>query len=178
MGRSGLGDNTANVGTTSEEDLIPSLSEQCLCLSDTSLDNVVAGGVETGFANLLHHGGAVGSIFGGLDDDGVTGGNSTNNGAQGQLEGEVESTKTSSLLDSTVSYFQDTLLGGNVPDDQHSAQWVLSDLGVHELEGKIHIIGLLILDPFVKVAGGEDNIVEQPTALGDLDLEARLVQVF
>jgi len=69
------------------------------------------------------------------------------------------------------------LLRTNVPDDQHAAQGVLSDLGGHELVGEIDIGSLLILDPFVEVAGGEDDIIEHPAALGDLGLEARLVQV-
>lgn len=78
---------------------------------------------------------------------------------------------------SSFSCLQPTELGRNVPNDQHTTQGVLPDRGAHELEGKIHILRLLILDPFVEVASSEDDIIEQPTALGDLNLEARLVQV-
>lgn len=65
----------------------------------------------------------------------------------------------------------------HLPDDQHAAQGILADLGVHELVGKLDIRSLLILDPLVQVARGEDDVVEQPTALGDLGLESRFVQV-
>lgn len=65
----------------------------------------------------------------------------------------------------------------NVPNDQYCAEGILSDLGVHELEGQVDIRGLLVLNPFVKVAGGEDNVVEQPSTFADLGFETGLVQV-
>lgn len=64
-----------------------------------------------------------------------------------------------------------------LPDDQHAAQRILTDLGAHELERKLNIGSLLILNPLMQIARGEDDIVEQPAALGDLGLKAWLVQV-
>ena len=65
----------------------------------------------------------------------------------------------------------------NIPNHQHTAKRILANLRVHKLEGEVDVGGLLILDPFVQVAGGEDDVIEQPTALGNLGLESRLVQV-
>lgn len=48
----------------------------------------------------------------------------------------------------------------NVPNNQDCTERVLSDLGAHELEGKVDIGSLLILDPFVEIASGENDIVE------------------
>lgn len=67
--------------------------------------------------------------------------------------------------------------GGDVPNDQHGTQRILSDLRAHELEGEINIGGLLILGPFVQVACCEDNVVQEPSALSKVGLEPRLVQV-
>jgi hypothetical protein len=66
---------------------------------------------------------------------------------------------------------------GNLPNDQDTTKGILSDLGVHKLEGQINIRSLLILNPLVQVACGENNIVEQPSALREVCLEPRLVQV-
>jgi hypothetical protein len=65
----------------------------------------------------------------------------------------------------------------NLPNDQHTTERVLSDLGAHELEGKFDIGGLLILNPLVQVACGENNVVQKPLALREVRLEPRLVQV-
>jgi energy-converting hydrogenase A subunit M len=179
----GLGDDTTNVGTTREENLVPSLSQQSLCLGDTTLDDRVAGGVERGLADLLHNGGAAGSILGGLDDDGVTGGDGTDDGAHCELEGEVEGTISNRKKKIDLRLVCCFTIGVFVrkikysPDDQDAAQRILSDLRAHELEGKLDIGSLLILHPLVEVARGEDDVVEQPTALRDLGLEAWLVQV-
>lgn len=67
--------------------------------------------------------------------------------------------------------------GGSIPNDQHGTQGILSDLGIHELEGEINIVGLLILGPFVQVARREDNVVQEPPALCEVGFEPRLVQV-
>lgn len=67
--------------------------------------------------------------------------------------------------------------GGDVPNDQHSTQRILSNLRAHELEGEINIGGLLILGPFVQVTRREDNVVQEPSALSEVGLEPRLVQV-
>lgn len=92
MRRSSLGDDATNCRTTSEEDLVPSLSQQGLGLGDTSLDNGVARGVQRSLDNLLHNHSTVGGILTGLDNHRVTSRNSTNHRSQSQLEGEVEST--------------------------------------------------------------------------------------
>lgn len=65
----------------------------------------------------------------------------------------------------------------DIPNNQHTSKRILADLWVHKLEGKIDIAGFFILNPAVQIARGEDNIVEQPTALGKICLEPRLVQV-
>lgn len=65
----------------------------------------------------------------------------------------------------------------HVPNDQDTAKRVLANLGVHKLERDINIGRLLILNPLVKVARSEDDIVQQPTTLRDHGLETRLVQV-
>lgn len=65
----------------------------------------------------------------------------------------------------------------DIPDYQHAAEGILADLGAHEFKSEFDIRGLLILHPFMQFPGGEDNVVEQPTALGNFSLEAWLVQV-
>lgn len=67
--------------------------------------------------------------------------------------------------------------GYRIPDNQHTSQGILSNLGVHQLEVEVDIWGLLILDPFVQVARGEDNVVQHPSDLRELGLEPRLVQI-
>lgn len=67
--------------------------------------------------------------------------------------------------------------GRDVPNDQHSTERILSDFRAHELEGEINIGGLLILGPFAQVARREDNVVQEPSALSEVGLEPRLVQV-
>ena len=90
--RSGrFGDDTADAGTTCEEDLVPALSQQCLCLGDTSLDNGVARWVERCLHDLLDDHGALGRILTRLDNDSVSTGNSSDHRPQGQLEWVVES---------------------------------------------------------------------------------------
>lgn len=86
----GFGDNAAHVGTTREEDLVPALSQQCLCLGDTSLDDGVARRVESGLDDFLDDDSALGGVFAGLDDDRVSTGDGANDWAEGQLEGVVE----------------------------------------------------------------------------------------
>lgn len=66
---------------------------------------------------------------------------------------------------------------GDLPNNQHTSKGVLSDLGAHKLEGEINIRGLLILDPFVQIARGENDVVHKPLALREIRLEPRLVQV-
>lgn len=90
--RGRLGDDTADVGATGEEDLIPSLGQQGLGLRDSTLDDCVARGVERGLDHLLHDDGAAGRILAGLDHDSVTGSDGTDDRAKGELEGEVEGT--------------------------------------------------------------------------------------
>ncbi|KAL3449688.1 hypothetical protein BJX65DRAFT_271650 [Aspergillus insuetus] len=65
----------------------------------------------------------------------------------------------------------------NLSDYQHAAEGILADLGAHEFKGELDFRGLLILHPFKQITSGEDNVVEQPAALGDFSLEAWLVQV-
>lgn len=65
----------------------------------------------------------------------------------------------------------------DIPNNQHTSKGVFADLRVHELEGKVDIAGLFILNPLVQVARGEHDVVKQPTALGEVCLEPRLVQV-
>ena len=64
-----------------------------------------------------------------------------------------------------------------IPNNQHTSERIFADLRVHKLEGKVDIAGFFILNPAVQIARGEDNIVKQPTALGEICLEPRLVQV-
>lgn len=87
-----LGDDSSNVGTTGEEDLVPPFGEQGLCLRNGTLDHCVARGVETGLDDLLHNSCAAGRIFARLDHDCITGGDGTDDGAESQLKGEVEGT--------------------------------------------------------------------------------------
>lgn len=65
----------------------------------------------------------------------------------------------------------------NLPDDQDAAERILANLGLHELESELNIDGILILHPLVQVASGENNVIQQPSTLGNFRLEARLVQV-
>lgn len=66
---------------------------------------------------------------------------------------------------------------GNLPNNQHTTKGILADLGAHKFEGKIDIRGLLVLNPLVQVACGENNVVQKPSALREVRLEPRLVQV-
>lgn len=65
----------------------------------------------------------------------------------------------------------------DIPNDQHTSQGILADLRVHELEGEIDVVGLFVSHPSVQVAGGENNVVQDPAALGEICLEPRLVEV-
>lgn len=59
----GLGDDATDTSTTSEEDLVPALSQESLRLSDTTLDDSVARGVERRLNNLLHNVGTSGGVL-------------------------------------------------------------------------------------------------------------------
>jgi len=65
----------------------------------------------------------------------------------------------------------------NAPDDQHATQWFFPDLRADKLEREIDILGLLILDPFLQVAGHEDDLVLEPSDVADVGLEDGLPQV-
>ena len=92
--RGRLGNDATDIGAAGEEDLIPALGEKGLGFGDTALDDGVARRVEGGLDDLLDNNGAVGGVFTRLDNNGVTGRNGTNDRAEGQLEGVVESTTT------------------------------------------------------------------------------------
>lgn len=72
-------------------------------------------------------------------------------------------------LSDTVRTGTNAQTGGKyiAPNHQNGTKRVLADLGVHELEGEINIIGLLILHPFVKVLRDENDVVFQPNAFTD-----------
>lgn len=72
---------------------------------------------------------------------------------------------------------QTTLGESNLPNHQHDTQRILANLRVHELKRQINVLGLLILDPFVQIPSHKDNVILHPSVLGELGLEARLVQV-
>lgn len=82
-------DDLADVLGPSIEDLVPLLIKQRCRLGDGTLYDRVARGVERLGDDFLEDGRSVGCRLGGLDDGGATCCDGANEGANGELEGEV-----------------------------------------------------------------------------------------
>lgn len=67
--------------------------------------------------------------------------------------------------------------GGYPPNNQDDTQRILPNLRTHELEGKVDIIGLFILDPFLQVPRHKHAVVLQPSTLREHRLKLGLVQI-
>ena len=65
----------------------------------------------------------------------------------------------------------------NAPDNQHATQRILPNLRVHKFKGKVDILGLLILGPFVQIPRHKHTVVLEPSALRNHGLELGLVEV-
>jgi hypothetical protein len=53
----------------------------------------------------------------------------------------------------------------DTPHYQHTAQWIFPHFYIDKLPGEINILGRLVLQPFLKVAVHEDDIVQEPSDL-------------
>lgn len=63
------------------------------------------------------------------------------------------------------------------PDNQHSSQWILSNLWVEEAVCEINIGSLLILHPLLQISGDENDVVHAPSSLCEISLEAWLSNI-
>lgn len=167
-----LGDDGADVGGAGVEDFVPFLVEEGGGFGDGTLDDGVVVGVEGFGDDLLEDGGAVGGAFGGLEDGGAAGADGADEGAERELDGEVEG--AGGVLGRSYGRERDMVYA---PDDQHGTERVLADARGHEAVREGDVLCLLVLCPAREVLLHEDDVVHAPRELGEVRLERGLAQV-